>query len=322
MIFIDGGETNDGKLPQISAATRAEEKRVKEMGQHILHGQNGQYFVRLGWDGIYQTFFIQVTDTHPSSPEEDTEDREPLLWLGQITQPSITTLEPILEAAAPYVVIPEELQDQLRLEQAQDLMRERSTEAPSRLDLFYEYQLLAGAQELFIEKNYDEALAILEKVLGRNPEAVAAVALKAGIESELGQQAGEQKEEHIQRSVELYRQAIELAYAQGYTQITPRLRTGLGRAYAEANQIKEALAEYDHALHDIARGTALDATDEALALEAKADLLLYYKHDPIGAIPYYEQALHLAPENEVIRYNLGLTRLAKRQRDEAERDER
>lgn len=270
------------------------------MSHHILTSHDGQYRVRIGWDRFYQTFFLQVASLSRSESEETPEESEPFLWLGNVMQPSITSLAPILKAAEPYAVISPELQDQLRHEQAEEQTQDHLNEENPQLGLFYEYQLVTGAQELYIARHYDEALAVLEHVLAKNPRAIVAIATKAAIEAELGQQRGEQREEHTQRAILLYRHALEVAQEQGPVETIPFLRVGLGRACADGQQLQEAIEQYDQAI--------LTDKDIAIAWEAKADLFFFHLHDSHQALPYYERAAQLNPGNEIVQYNLRVVR--------------
>lgn len=72
--------------------------------------------VVVGWDNPMRTFFAQVYQEPPANRPED--GPQELVWVG-LNYDEIKTLEPILQAVAPWADISQEIQQKLLTDQGQ-----------------------------------------------------------------------------------------------------------------------------------------------------------------------------------------------------------
>jgi hypothetical protein len=99
------------------------------MSQHFLKPLNPQHEVLIGWDRPLSSFFLQVRDLDRDEDEDrDLEyEVDPILvWLGADgfrTQPEV---DPVLEEARKWAVIPEFLRERLLRDEREEGSRSSS----------------------------------------------------------------------------------------------------------------------------------------------------------------------------------------------------
>ena len=74
---------------------------------------DNKYLAIYGYDNPLETFYLQVYDT--TEPVAQKEDRL-ITWLGTLTG-ELPTIETLIQAAAPYVVIPQPIIQRLNTDQ-------------------------------------------------------------------------------------------------------------------------------------------------------------------------------------------------------------
>ena len=151
------------------------------------------------------------------------------------------------------------------------------------------------ATQLFNEKEYDQALVILENFLEQNPKAYQVQLLMGDCYREKGE---------IDKAIEVYSKAVEDAKMDEKmgSQVIPKAMAALGDAYLRKNDLEKAQQYFKQ---------SVDASPEDETLAYNVGEIFFSNQQLEGAMEYFTKAAEIKPDWATPYYKLGLVSLNK-----------